>query len=174
MERIEQSPAGRVLLSVFLVVVLIGIVVVNLPASKLKSKASDATEPVVNALGLNQNWNVFAPDPRRQSIGLEARVTFTDGSHETWRPYVGGDLVGSYRDYRWGKWVENVRLDRNRELWPGTAGWVARRASRRDHRVRRVALIRRWREVQPPGAPVNQGPWMQYRFYTRAWGGRGA
>jgi hypothetical protein len=174
MERIEQSPAGRVLLSVFIVVVLIGIVVVNLPASKLKSKASDATEPVVNALGLNQNWDVFAPDPRRESIALEARVTFTDGSHETWHPYVGGDLVGSYRDYRWGKWVENVRLDRNRKLWRGTAGWVARRASHEDRRVRRVVLVRRWREVQPPGAPVSQGPWRQYLFYERAWGGRGA
>src|SRR5262249_35164156 len=140
----------------------------DLPPSKLKSKVSKATDPVVNALGLNQNWNVFAPDPRRQSIALEAHVTMRDGSHRTWRPYVGGDLVGAYRDYRWGKWVENVRLDRNRKLWPGLADWVAREESGRIG-VRRVVLIRHWRDVEPPGAQTSEGPRMSYAFYTRSW-----
>jgi hypothetical protein len=67
-ERLEGSTAGRVLLSIFIGFVVLGIVVFDLPESTLKSTASKATEPVINALGLNQNWNVFAPDPRRQSI----------------------------------------------------------------------------------------------------------
>lgn len=167
-ERLEASRGGRVLLSIFLAFVLLGIVVFDLPASKLKSKVSKATDPVVNALGLNQNWNVFAPDPRRQSIALEAHVTMRDGSRRTWRPYVGGDLVGTYRDYRWGKWVENVRLDRNRRLWPGLADWVARHESGRIG-VRRVVLIRRWRDLDPPGAETSEGPQMSYAFYTRSW-----
>lgn len=166
-ERLAASPRGRALLSALLVFVLAGIVVVNLPASKLRTTASKATEPVVDALGLNQNWNVFAPDPRRESIGMEAHVTFADGSGETWRPYEGGDLVGHYRDYRWGKWVENARLDKNRKLWPGLAAWVARDAEDRSGRpVRRVALLRRWRVVQPPGAKRDQGPPRVYLFYT--------
>jgi hypothetical protein len=165
-ERLEASQAGRVLLSICLAFVLVGIVVFNLPESKLKAKVSTATRPVVNALGLNQNWNVFAPDPRRQSIGLEARVTMSDGSQRIWRPYRGGDLVGSYRDYRWGKWVENVRLDRNRKLWPAVASWVARNEG---SGVRRVVLIRHWREVEPPGASSSEGPQMSYAFYTRTW-----
>ena len=166
-ERFEASPAGRAVLSAFLIVVLIGIVVVDLPDSKLRETASKATEPVVNALGLNQNWSVFAPDPRRQSIGLRARVTFVDGGHATWRPYVGRALVGHYRDYRWGKWMENVRQDRNRKLWPAFAAWVAHHVQdRTGRRVARVALIRRWRDVRPPGARTSQGPQRVYLFYT--------
>lgn len=156
-------------LSIFLAFVVLGIVVFDLPASKLKSKVSKATDPVVNALGLNQNWNVFAPDPRRESISLEARVTMSDGSHRTWRPYVGGDLIGAYRDYRWGKFTENVRLDRNRELWPGLADWVARREASGHLGVRRVVLIRHWRELRPPGARESEGPTRSYAFYTRTW-----
>ena len=163
-ERFEASPRGRALLSVFLVVVLASIVVVNLPASKLKSTASDATEPVIDVLGLNQNWNVFAPNPRQESLGLEARVTFADGSTATWRPYVGGNLVGHYRDYRWGKYMENVRLDQNRKLWPGLADWVARHVAE-GRPVRKVVLIRRWRVLRPPGAKSNEGPQRAYRFY---------
>jgi hypothetical protein len=164
-ERFEASPLGRVLLSAFLVVVLVSVVVVNLPASKLRSTASDATEPVIDVLGLNQNWNVFAPDPRRQSLGLRARVTFADGTTSTWKPYVGGNLVGHYRDYRWGKWMENVRLDQNRGLWPGLASWVARHESH-GRRVSKVVLIRRWRDLHPPGAKANEGPQRSYLFYT--------
>ena len=166
-ERFEASTRGRALLSAFLVIALAAIFVVNLPASKLRSTASDATGPVIDVLGLNQNWSVFAPDPRRESIGMEARVTFADGRHETWRPYVGGNLVGHYRDYRWGKWVENARLDQNRKLWPGLAAWVARHAEDDGGaRVRKVALIRRWRELEPPGAASNEGPQRLYLFYT--------
>ncbi len=165
-ERFEASPLGRILLSVFLVVVVAAIVVVNLPDSKLRAKASDATEPVIDVLGLNQNWNVFAPDPRRQSLGLEARVTFADGSHASWKPYVGGNLVGHYRDYRWGKYMENVRLDQNRRLWAGLAGWVVRREAH-GRPARKVVLIRRWRNLKPPGAAVNEGPQRLYVFYTR-------
>jgi hypothetical protein len=166
LERFEASARGQALLSVLLVVVIAGIVVVNLPDSKLTSTASDVADPMVNALGLNQNWNVFAPEPRKESIGLRARVTFADGGHTTWRPYVGGDLIGHYRDYRWGKYMENVRLDSNRALWPGLAAWVARTAEEDEGRtVARVVLIRRWREVRPPGARTNQGPQQQYLFY---------
>jgi len=164
-ERFEASPLGRALLSAFLFVVLAAIVVVNLPQSKLRSTASDATDPVIDVLGLNQNWNVFAPDPRRESLGLRARVTFADGSETTWRPYVGGNLVGHYRDYRWGKYMENVRLDENRELWPGLAAWVARNQAH-GRRVRKVVLVRRWRELKPPGADANEGPQRSYLFYT--------
>jgi hypothetical protein len=168
-ERLEGSTAGRVLLSIFIGFVVLGIVVFDLPESTLKSTASKATEPVINALGLNQNWNVFAPDPRRQSIFIEARVTMSDGSHRTWRPYVGGDLLGSYRDYRWGKYAENVRLDRNRQLWPALAEWVARHEGGGRLRVRRVVLVRHWRNVQPPGSRTSEGPRMTYAFYKRVW-----
>jgi hypothetical protein len=166
LERFEASSAGRALLSVLLVALVAGIVVVNLPDSKLRDTASEVTEPMINVLGLNQNWNVFAPEPRKQSIGLEARVTFVDGGHASWRPYEGGDLVASYRDYRWGKYMENVRQDQNRGLWPGLAAWVARRAAQdKDRKVARVVLVRRWRDVLPPGAKRNEGPPRLYVFY---------
>ena len=46
------------------------------------------------ATGLDQNWGVFSPDPRRQSLDLVGRVRYADGGRETLR-VPRGDPVGA-------------------------------------------------------------------------------
>jgi hypothetical protein len=167
-ERLESSRAGQVLISVFVVLTLVAVAVTNLPESRLKREGMRVARPYLNATGLDQNWRVFAPDPRQTSLRLEARVDYADGAVATWRPPAGGALVGAYWDYRWRKWLENVVQDANRRvLWKPLALYVARRMRRSDRSLRRVTLIRSWQDLRPPGSPgPDARPWRSYAFYT--------
>lgn len=109
---------------------------------------------------------MFAPDPRGLVLALEARVTFADGSSRLWQPPSSDPVIGGYWDYRWRKYVENVRLDVRRELWPELAAYVARH-ERGSRRPVRVDLTRRWYELLPPGGRVPlRSPWKEYTFFT--------
>ena len=115
-ELLEARPGGRLLISAFILVTLAAVCITNLPESRLRRDAMKAAEPFLGATGLDQNWRVFAPDPRQTSLRLEARVRYANGSSAVWRPPTGDDLVGAYWDYRWAKWLENVTQDANREV----------------------------------------------------------
>jgi hypothetical protein len=169
-ERLESRPAGRLLISALLVVTLGAVCATNLPESRLRREALKLAEPFLHATGLDQDWRVFAPDPRQTSLRLEARVRYDDGRVAVWRPPAGGDLAGAYWDYRWRKWLENAIQDANRSvLWKPAALFVAREMRRPPKVPRTVTLVRRWQDLRPPGAP---GPaaagWKRYAFYSLA------
>lgn len=150
LERAEATTLGRVVISVVVMVTLLAVVVTNLPDSALRQSLSKKTQPYLNAIGLDQNWGVFAPDPRREVIGLRATINYRDGSTGTWTPPVRDDLVGEYSDYRWQKFMENVIGEGGPGLLTeGTATWVAR--ERRDGRPTQVSLNRRFAALPPPG-----------------------
>ena len=125
-----------------------------------------AAEPFLGATGLDQNWRVFAPDPRQTSLRLEARVRYANGSSAVWRPPTGDDLVGAYWDYRWAKWLENVTQDANREVLE--ARGTVRRPSdaapgqTRDTSHPDAALA----GSRAPGAPGPDRRGWSYDFYT--------
>ena len=62
-ERLESSAVGRAVISAFAVVTVVALALWNLPDSEIKRKALTVVRPYVTALGLEQNWGVFAPDP---------------------------------------------------------------------------------------------------------------
>jgi hypothetical protein len=167
-ERLEAHPAGRVLISAFLVVTLVAVCATNLPESRLRREVMKPAGPFLRATGLDQDWRVFAPDPRQTSLRLEARVRYEDGRVATWRPPGGGALAGAYWDYRWRKWLENAIQDANRRvLWKPAALFAARELDERGSDPASVTLIRRWQDLRPPGAPgPSAKPWKQYAFYT--------
>jgi hypothetical protein len=153
-ERLEASRGGQLVLSAFVVVVLACIVVANLPESHVRREGLRAAGPLLRASGLDQDWRIFAPDPRRASIALEARITYADGSTVRWRPPAGGPLVGAYWDYRWRKWMEHVLFDaRAAELWPDVAAFAARQVARPGRRPAHVTLWWTRRPLAAPGAP---------------------
>ena len=110
-ERLEALRGGRVLLSVGIALLLACMVIENLPASSLREAGEPAAARVLAATGVEQQWAIFAPDPRSVSIALEARVQFRDGSRATWRPRRGDALTGAYWDYHWGKLIEHATFD---------------------------------------------------------------
>lgn len=165
-ERVEGAPVGRGVISAFVVVTIASLVVWNLPESQLQRDLAPTARAYVNTVGLDQNWGIFAPDPRREVLALEARLTYLGGRTETWHPPTSGNFVGAYREYRWRKWVEHARLDARSELWEPLARYVARHHRHGDGLIA-VTLVRRWYEVPPPGPGAGDRPAEQeFAFYS--------
>jgi hypothetical protein len=112
-----------------------------------------ALHPVTAALGLDQDWRMFAPHPRRSGLRLEAVVDWSDGSRDIWVPPASEPLVGAYRDYRWRKWMEHASSDHEaRLLLPPLARYLARRIRERPGaRPVRLRVIRYELPLSPPG-----------------------
>ena len=167
-ERFESTAAGRVAISLFLLVTLVFVAATNLPGSRLRHDVLVPGQPYLNAVGLDQRWDVFAPEPRKQTIDLVSRVTYADGSQSDWLVPRRGALFGEYSDYRWRKWLENVIADAHRDLWRPTALFTARRQLLPGERPVRVTLVRRFYDLLPPGSHPARGPWKEFSYYTLA------
>jgi hypothetical protein len=165
-ERLESSAVGRAVISAFAVVTVVALALWNLPDSEIKRKALTVVRPYVTALGLEQNWGVFAPDPRRESLELVARVEYADGTERTLEVPRGDPFVGEYWDYRWRKWYEWARADAYQNLWDPGARWFARVAADEGGTPVRVTLVRRWRESLPPGPGPARSEWHEFAYYT--------
>lgn len=156
-ERFESSRAGRSLLSVALVLTLAAVAAWNLPSSALREAALPVVEPYVRTLGLDQNWNLFAPNPPRATFEVLARIDYADGSWGEWR---------SPRNDRWRKWLGAVRLDRHRSLREPTAAWIARNHDHGGRRPVTVTLVRRGRVLAPPGSSASTPTAQHVPFFT--------
>jgi hypothetical protein len=166
-ERVEATVAGRALITGVILLVLIGLAVWNLPSSKLHDDLLPVVRPYMNATGLDQNWAIFAPDPRSQALQLKAILTYDDGvTSEVVGAPTGDVVIGPYRFYRWSKWVENVRSDALMSLWKPTAEFIARQHQRNGRLPVRVTLVRRWYDITAPGAPARRSRWQQFAYYT--------
>lgn len=165
-QRAESTEFGRGIISAFVVVTVGFVMASNLPSSPLRDKLMRSGQPYLNALGLDQSWAVFAPDPRRAVIDLRAVVRYDDGSTTTWRIPENDPLIGTFRDYRWRKWLENVIADANPQLWRPAAIWVAAREQRAGRRAVQVMLVRRSADLQPPGQSPSRLAWQEKLYYT--------
>ena len=153
-ERIEGSRGGRLALSALLAVGLTVIVVQTAQPSAVRAKVLDVTQPALFAVGLDQGWGVFAPDPRNMSLEFLARVHYEDGTTETWRMPEGGALVGDYWDYRWRKYLEFlVQEPFLQQTSRPFSEYVARQMHRDGRTPIKVVLVRRFRKVRPGESP---------------------
>jgi hypothetical protein len=165
-ERFERTRVGRVLISVFLLLTMVTLVTANLPASRLQDLLLSAEHSYLYGVALDQDWGVFAPDPRRETIDVTARVTFADGSQAIWKIPRRNPVIGEYIDYRWLKWTEYVILPTQSQLWRPIALYVARRLASPAHRPTKVTLTNRWYELMPPGQ-ISGKPFLYRRtLYT--------
>jgi hypothetical protein len=164
--RIESSGIGRAVISVFVVVTVVAIVGTNLPGSTLRADLMSPGQPYLNALGLDQDWALFAPDPRREAIGLRAIVRYDDGTSATWTIPDDDPVIGTYRDYRWRKWMENVIMPTSQGLWRAAALWAAREEARSDKREFDVTLVRLTSSLMAPGTKPLRGPWVAEAFFN--------
>lgn len=165
-DRIEASLQGRALVSIFVAVTVASLILWNLPESELRRRALPVVETFVGLTGLAQNWGVFAPDPRRETISLVARAKYTDGREEEFDFPSGDPIIGAYWDYRWLKWDEWASDATHQELWQPTAAWFAKKAAEAGGRVETVTLVRRSYPLLPPGPGPERGEWREQPYYT--------
>jgi hypothetical protein len=152
-ERLERTAPVRLLLSVVIVVLLLAQAASHVPttAPGLRDAVREPGLQVQRVTTAEMQWGVFAPDPRRSSLQLQARVEFADGAVEDWWLPQGGVVVTNLRYYRWRKWLERARGDNYRSLWRPTAEWIATLYDDRDSPVTSVTLIRWSRPNQVRG-----------------------
>lgn len=162
--RFECSVVGRLVISIGVVVALFAIVVVNMPASRLRENLSKYTLPIVNAAGLNQDWSIFS-QPRTLAAYVNARIDFADGS-STVRSISTDHWFNAYVDYRWQKYEEIIRPDGGRPYWHDYAEYVAAQARRNGHTPIRVTLLRRFAHTNPPGPGPAHAPWQEVSMYV--------
>jgi hypothetical protein len=162
-ERFERSTAGRVVLTALMAVLVAAVLVWNLPAGRPREALRPAAARVVLPVGLDQDWALFAPDPRGFSVGVYARITYDDGRERTWTPPRNGHVLAPYRTYRWQKYVERLRADDYGSLWEPTARWIADEAG---PGVTRVVLVRTFRDAVVPGTDEARAPRKEFAFYT--------
>ena len=162
-QRIESSAAGQAVIAAFALLVVLAVVGWNLPAGRAHDRAVRALGPVTQGLGLEQDWALFAPDPRGFGVSVHATLTYADGRTRRWDPPHNGLLVSPYRTYRWQKYVERVRADDYSGLWDPTARWLAREYG---PGVTKVVLTRTFQEAKVPGARSPRPEQGQFVFYT--------
>lgn len=156
-ERLESSRIGRWFLSACFVAIVGAVTLWNLPESEIRATALPAVEPFVNAAGLDQRWNLFAPDPPKRTFEVVARIEYADGSLVLWR---------SPRNDRWRKWMGVIRNEGSRRLWEPTAAWIAEHHDSGGRRTVRVELVVRAKSLPEPGSGVSEMPWQEEVFYT--------
>ncbi len=162
-----NQPLGRWVVALILTVGTFWIVVPNIPGSAIRDDVSFTWEPA-RQLGLEQDWAVFSPNPRNQSVDVRARIEFEDGTIDFWDVPEFDPTIGAFRQYRWHKWQERVRLDNHEKYWKPTAEWLADQHVRDGIRPRQITLIRRWIDhepLTPDGPTVNIG-WNEFEFFV--------
>jgi hypothetical protein len=164
-ERIEASAVGRGMISFGLIVTLAAILVTCLPDSVIKSSLLVRAQPYLTAVGLGEDWAVFAPNPRMAVIYGTGHIQYSDGTSLVWSFPVRRGLM-AYSDYRWQKFEEHVRLDDYHGLWQPFAQYLADHESTPGRKPVQVSLMRRWADIQPPGVTPGLGPWSQYVYYV--------
>ena len=156
------TPVGRALLSVLLATATLTLVVWNVPEPfGLRDDLRPIVRPYVHALAIDQNWELFSPNPSVTSIEVVADVTLADGSTARYEFPGGEPVIGAYRQYHWRKYLRRLRLDDNRRLWAPAAAWVA---SGFDEPVTEVVLVRRFAKTPEPGSN-DRYEWTEVEFY---------
>jgi hypothetical protein len=130
------------------VIVLIG-VVWNLPESEVKRRLAPILRPVASAVGLEQSWKMYAPEPIRRFELLEVHVTMADGTDRVWTDWRANPASLAPSWYRWQKLKEQA--PREPSIQAGLAHWVTRRLTSASEHPVRVQIILRTEDLPPPG-----------------------
>ena len=138
-----------------------------MPDSEIRRLAVRPARPYLDVTNLQQGWGVFAPDPRREVIQVEAWVTYEDGTSSVWRLPRNGTAIGVYRLNRWRKLVEDLIAPGEAGLWRSFAAWIAREhASARSVLPVQVDLVRRVARLRPPGPGRSRESWTEEIYFT--------
>ena len=167
LHRAEQTPEGRAVISALVVLIVASVVISSLNDSPLRRSLLRDDQALLNGLGLDQRWNLFAPDPRRRDIDVRAHIRYRDRTTETWTLPRGAPAIGVYGDHRWRKWMDNAAAGGgDSPLWAGLARWLAKQRQDDGKRPQNVRLVGRFRDLQPPGEDgPDRGPWQQIALY---------
>jgi hypothetical protein len=125
------------------------------------------------ALGLWQQWSMFAPDPRDQDICVEVACIDATGNRERrmLTDMVAMGYLERWQKERWRKFFnDHLRLDDEKHLWQPFAEYALRCLQDDGLDPVTVDLVRWWRPCAPEIGPdqradVRVTPWNGYTFH---------
>ncbi len=113
--------------------------------------------PYMKATAFAQSWNMFAPNPDKTDVYLEARISYANGEERSWMfpRMVHMGYARRYQEERWRKMVEVATHGNADTVGPALAHYAARVnfADAQNPPVS-VELIQHARVVPPPGRPM--------------------
>ncbi len=164
----------RKAVTAFLVFHLVAITCWCLPVNSLvPGRVKEVVRPYMLWAGLFQAWDMFAPEPSKLNLYVEARITFRDGQTRVWKFPRMQELgfVERYIKERYRKFAtERLRVDENAALWPDAARYIARVNNNPANPPVVVELERSWFEIPPEGwnLPEQWNHFVFYRYPVRA------
>lgn len=167
--RFEGSFTGQVLLSVLVTVIALIGILWNLPDSELKRSLTPALRPVAAPAGLQQNWQMYAPEPISALETVQIRIRMADGSDRTWNWQPGDKVLGPFTWYRWQKLKEQVV--RSPQSRAGLVRWVVREMTTPAERPVHAAMLLLVQPLAPPGK-TTRTPVRVQTLYSEALEGR--
>jgi hypothetical protein len=129
----------------------------------------DALRPYFVWSGLFQSWDMFSPQPKAGNSYLEALILYKDGSTKIWSfPRMEQlTLTQKYSKERYRKFVETLLDNKNADLWPDVARYVARLPEIREGQPQKVMLVAKWSDiVRQPDGTFTRAPWDENVFYS--------
>jgi len=165
----SASRTRRVLISVFLLLHFFLMLIWSSPIyPRPILKIWRFTRPYMEWSGLDQKWNLFAPEPLTTNGYLVAQITYRDGQKKDWK-FPAPEDYGYYRRYfmdRQAGWnYETLGKNSNAALWPDAARYVARLNNQPNNPPVTVVLVRHWAYIAKPmsGQPE---PWHENTLFT--------
>jgi len=134
----------------------------------------DGLGPYATALGLRQDWTMFAPNPMRENTYIDAEITYHSGRKRIWTFPQMQELgyVERYAKERYRKFAnERLWMKENSVIWPDTARLIARLNGDPSDppavvRLSHYRCIIPW--APPPGEPPARERWEREVFFTYA------
>ncbi len=162
--RLERRWWGRRLVSLFIVWHLFAMAIWLLPSSStgggytpLVGLFAPVVRPYMMGTAFAQSWNMFAPNPDKTDVYLEARITYADGEKRAWffPRMVHMGYVRRYQEERWRKMVEVATHGNAATVGPALARYAARvNSADAQNPPVSVEMIQHTRTVPPPGQPM--------------------
>lgn len=113
-------------------------------------------EDYLRVTGFQQNWNMFAPQPIREDIWVDAVIKFGNGEVRTYvfPRNIHLSLWQQILQERFKKYLDTAQEETSGIVWPSMADFVARQVYRNDGNVPvYVELFRNTRPASMPGEP---------------------
>lgn len=131
--------------------------------------------PVFRLVGLWQGWSMFAPNPSNYTLSIQVAVEFQNGTFE----FVTLPLLHQMNDLdaisfeRHRKFIDHLRLDDSKTLWPGVADHYYRKFLDRGP-IKQIDMVRWWTTIKkpnlnlpPPPQPTYVNFENSYLFYSK-------
>jgi len=145
-QQFEQSRAGKLVISAFIVVFLVVGIVWNIPDSPIRRGLVPVVEPVAAPAGLDQYWGMYGT-PVKRTEAVEVHVKMADGQVRVWTMEPDARGVGW-----WDRWIMLRRaVMTDASVRPQVARWAVRQITAPDEHPVAVAVVLNTQNLSAPG-----------------------